>query len=128
MGAMPKHHILAAQPDQLRDPQPGLHRHQQERPVPTPKPGTRIRRCNQRFDLLMGQERDVFVLETLARYRQDALDQGTHARFVESRIDEEGVYCRQAGITRPGTIAAPMFEVIQEGLCMTRSGQLPFLG
>jgi len=38
MGAMPKHHILAAQPDQLRDPQPGLHRQKQERPIPAPKP------------------------------------------------------------------------------------------
>ena len=73
-------------------------------------------RCgNQRFDLVVGQERDGFVLETLPRYCQDALDQGTHAWFVESRIAEEGVYRRQAGITRAGTITALLLEVLQEG-------------
>ena len=112
MGATSEHHILAAQPDQLRDPQPGLCRQKQKRAIPAPKPVSRVRCCNQRFNLLMGEEGDGFVLETLARYRQDALDQGTHARFVESRIAEEGMHRRQAVIARAGTIAALVFEMI----------------
>jgi hypothetical protein len=36
VGAMPKHHILVAQPDQFRDPQAGLCRQKQKRAIAAP--------------------------------------------------------------------------------------------
>ena len=68
MGAVPKHHIPATQRDQLRDAQPGLYRHEQQRAIPAPEPGRRRRCRHQRFDLLVGQKGDVMLLEPLARY------------------------------------------------------------
>ena len=61
--------VLALQADKFRDPQSRLDGDQQEDLVPPADPGGRIRRRNQRVDLLTREVCDLPSLVTFARNR-----------------------------------------------------------
>ena len=69
VSSAPEPDVLALQADKFRDPQARLDGDQQEDLVPPADPGGRIRRRNQRVDLLTREVCDQPALVTFARNR-----------------------------------------------------------
>ncbi len=114
MGARAKLDILATQVDQFRCSQPGLHRHDQQGAVATPRSSARVRSCQQGLDFVAVEEVDRAAGIALRRHGQDSLRQGRVPRLLHGDVAEEGADRDQAGIAGPCVIAALDFKVVQE--------------
>ena len=115
MGAGAEHDVLAAQPNQLRDPQPCLQRDQQQRMVALPRPRAPIGGGQERLHLRTRQEPDRAAIVPFARHRQHALDHGTVRRVLQGQVAEERVDGGQPDVARPRTVATRLLQMVEEG-------------
>jgi hypothetical protein len=92
-----------------------LHRQQDQCVVPTPRPGSLIRRGEQGVDLLSTQERYERALEALCRDGQYALDLSGMRRRLEGDVAKERVDRGQAQVARSGRHGTSILQVIEEG-------------
>ena len=82
--------------------------------VPPADPGGRVRRRNQRIDLLTREVCDRSSLVTFARNRQDPATQVRATWFLERNLAEEGMDGRQTGIPGSDAVGTFGFEVVEE--------------
>jgi hypothetical protein len=73
VGPGPQHDILAVEPNQLGNPQAGLHGNQDKGSIATPDPGGTIRSREQCIDLFSGEELDRLSNVAFIGHRQDPL-------------------------------------------------------
>ena len=114
MGAVADDDVLAPQPNELRDSEPGLDGDQKEGSVSTPDPCRWIRSGEQSLDLCPVEELDGLALEALAGHRQDTLADEGVGGFRQRHVTEEGMDRGQAGVAGPSTVAAVGLDVLEE--------------
>src|SRR5207249_4922326 len=114
MSACPQGDILPAEPDQLGDPQAGLGRYQQQRPVAPTGPCLLIGYGQKGINLGSSQKGDGRAVIALTRDRQDALDHATVARCPQCRVVEKRVNRREADIAAAGAGATRLLEIIEK--------------
>lgn len=82
VGTAAECHVLASQPDQLRDPQAGLDRDEQQGVVAPTDPAGAVGTGQEGVDLVLGQELHDGAFGALGRYIKDTCDEGTRCRKV----------------------------------------------
>jgi len=73
-----------------------------------------IGRHEDRLDLWARQEMHLSLVVALARYCEDALDEGAVSRLLERHEPEEGADGGQTQVARPDAGAALRLEIVQE--------------
>jgi hypothetical protein len=106
--------VGAAQRDELGDPQAGLERQREHRPVAPALPARRVGRRDQGAGLLRGEERDRALVEALGRDREHACDHRGVLGMPERGVFEKRPDRRQPEVARPGAVAPLDFEVLKE--------------
>ena len=89
MGAGAKLDVLAAQTDEFRGPQSGLHRHQQQDAVAPSRAGLRVRRPEQNVDLVAFEKGDGASGVAFVRNGQNPLGQRGVAGLMQGDEAEE---------------------------------------
>jgi len=114
MGAGAKHHVLAAQPNQLGHPESRLNGKEQERAVSAANPRGGIRSGKKRLDFLRCEELDWPTLEPLVGNGEHPLAEQRVCRLGQRDVLEEAVKGRQARVAGAGAVPALFFEVVEE--------------
>ena len=120
--------VLAAQPGQLGDPQPGLDRGQQQRVVAAAGPDVTVGRGEQRVDLLVGEVGDERAVESFGGEREHPLDHRGIFGVLERRVAKQRPDRGEANVAGARAVAAFLFEVIEERAISPRRGQRVELG
>ena len=115
MGARAKLDILAAQTEEFRRPQSGLHRHEQQGAVPASRPCLQVRGPQQGLDFVPVEKVHRPAGMAFVRHGQDPLRQGRVLGLVRSDVAEEGTDRGQSGVARTRVVAALVLEMTQEG-------------
>ena len=115
MGPGPDHHVGAAEARHFGDAEARLHGKQEQRVVAAAEPGAAIRRREHGVDLGPCEEADQRPGMALRRNGEHPLDLRSMRRLFVGRVVEEGVNRRQPEIAGAGRVAAPLFQVIEEG-------------
>ncbi len=114
MGTVTKMNGIPVEADQPGEAQACLSREQQQRAIAASEPCRSIRSGKDRFDLGSGQEMQLALVVSLARYREDALDVCAVGRFLEGCEPEEGADGGQAQVARPGAGATFLLDIIKK--------------
>jgi hypothetical protein len=69
-----ENYVIPAEADEFRDPEAGLNRKKQKRPVPAACPGAKIRRRKQGLDLRPSEECDISTIIPFAGYCKNPLN------------------------------------------------------
>ncbi len=89
MGARPQDHMFAAQIDEFRYPQPGLHCSQQKGSVPSSAPGRLVRSLRKSIDLFTCKEFDGSSLKAFAWDGKDSIAEFGVCWLTERDVSEE---------------------------------------
>lgn len=106
--------VVAAEADELRDPQPGLDREQEEGMVAPTRGARPVRGREEGVHLVRRQERDEAPLEPLRRDGQDTLDVRGVLGMAKGGEPEQRTDRRQARVAGPDTVAPVVLEVVEE--------------
>ena len=113
-GAGSQGEIAAVESGELGDPQPGLDREQQQRPVASPFPACKVRGGDQRVGLLGGKKRHDRLVVPLGGDRQHLLDQRGVLGVAQRRVGEQRPDRGQPQVAGPGAVATLGLEMVQE--------------
>jgi hypothetical protein len=105
---------LTAKPNQLGNPQTGLHGNQDEGSIATADPGGTIRNREQCIDLFSVEELDRPPNMAFIGHRQDPLAVQGMRGFFQSHVPEERVDGSQPNVPRTSAVFASAFQVIEE--------------
>ena len=114
MGAGAELDVLAAQTNEFRGPQSGLHRHQQQGAVAPSRAGLRVRRPEQNVDLVAFEKGDGASSVAFVRNGQNPLGQRGVAGLMQGDEAEERTDGGQAGVAGARVVAAFGLEMAQE--------------
>lgn len=107
-------HVIAAEPGQLRDPQPCLDGEREKRMVPPPGPGPKVLAREQEVDLVVGEEGHRRAVRARPRYGEHALDDRGVLGVAQPGEAKQRVDRREPRVAGPGAVAALLLEVIKE--------------
>jgi hypothetical protein len=105
---------ILVEADELGKAQACLGREQEQGVVAASEPCRAIGRDKDRLDLGPRQEMQLALIVTLARYREDTLDQGAVCRLLEGGEPEERADGGQAQVAGPDTGTPLRLEISEE--------------
>jgi hypothetical protein len=108
--------VLAPKRGEFAIAQTGLNGDEEQRPIPCSDPGARVRRRHESSGLFLGEKLDRPTLVAFRGDRKDALALEGKCGFIDGDEAEEGVQCRQTGVTGACRVGAILFEVSKEFL------------
>jgi hypothetical protein len=114
MGAGSQDDILAAQANQLGNPEPRLNREQEHRPIAAPNPTGGIRDRQQSVHLFPIEEFDGPTFVTFGGHREYSLAEQRMGGLLESHILKEGVNRGQADVSSASAILPASFKIVEE--------------
>jgi hypothetical protein len=114
VGAGAEAHVVAAKRGQLRDPQSGLDRGQQERMVASPGQGVAVRSGEEGTNFFCSEERHECAVKALGGDREDALNDLGMLGVPERGIAKQRADRSQADVARPHRVLALALEVIEK--------------
>jgi hypothetical protein len=114
VGPRPQHDVLAVQPNQLGNPQTGLHGNQDKGSIAAPDPRGTIRNGEQCIDLFSGEELDRLSNVAFIGRRQDPLAMPSVRRLFQSHVSKERVNGSQPNVPRASAVFANALQLIEE--------------
>ena len=115
MGTRAKLDIPAAQTEEFRRSQSGLHGHEQQGVVTASRSCPQVGGLQQGLDFVPVEKVHRTAGMAFVRHGQDPLRQGRVLGLVRCDVAEEGTDRSQSRVARAGVIAALVLEMSQEG-------------
>jgi hypothetical protein len=114
VSAVSKHDLFDLERDDFGDAKSGFYGYEHQGVIAAPYHLRLVGRSQEGVNLIRCEESDLVAVEPALRDCEHTLDEGAMCGFLEGRIPEEGVDCRQPGVTSADGVLAFLIEIDKE--------------